>query len=414
MNEAAALRADFEALAEIGRHPEGGWARPAYSPADCAAHDWFLNRARAAGLAARYDAFGNAVARLEWNAAKGARAAIVLGSHLDTVVKGGAFDGALGVLVGLEVARRLAASGGVGCPVEVIAFRDEEGRFGPFTGSRAFAGTLPLETLDKLRAADGVSLVDAMRAAGFDPAAATQAARDMNGIAAYLELHIEQGPVLEQAELPLGIVSAIAGQERLSLRFIGQTDHAGTTPMDLRRDAFAATARFADRFRSLVLEDQSGTLRGTIGIVNLTPNQGNVVPGEVRLGLEIRDIDEAAVERTARATEMLAAEVAGEFGVDLKSRSVYREAPVPMDGRLRAALATSAQEVGAAPMLLPSGANHDAGVMGRLVPSAMLFVPSRGGRSHCPEEHTDWPPIALATDVLEATVRRLAADFNSG
>ncbi|RJG41039.1 M20 family metallo-hydrolase [Mesorhizobium sp. DCY119] len=414
MNEAAALRADFEALAEIGRHPEGGWARPAYSPADCAAHDWFLNRARAAGLAARYDAFGNAVARLEGNAATGARGAIVLGSHLDTVVKGGAFDGALGVLVGLEVARRLAASGVVGCPVEVVAFRDEEGRFGPFNGSRAFAGTLPLETLDKLRAADGVSLVDAMRIAGFDPAAAAQAARDMGGIAAYLELHIEQGPVLEQAALPLGIVSAIAGQERLSLRFVGQTDHAGTTPMDLRRDAFAATARFADRFRNLVLEDQSRTLRGTVGIVNLTPNQGNVVPGEVRLGLEIRDIDEAAVERTARATEMLAAEVAGEFGVDLKSRSVYREAPVPMDGRLRAALETSARELGAVPMLLPSGANHDAGVMGRLVPSAMLFVPSRGGRSHCPEEHTDWPPIVLATDVLEAAVRRLAADFNSG
>jgi acetylornithine deacetylase/succinyl-diaminopimelate desuccinylase-like protein len=184
--------------------------------------------------------------------------------------------------------------------------------------------------------------------------------------------------------------------------------------MDLRHDAFAATARFADRFRSLVLEDQSRTLRGTVGIVSLTPNQGNVVPGEVRLGLEIRDIDEAAVERTARATEMLAAEVAGEFGVDLKSRSVYREAPVPMDGRLRAALETSARELGAAPMLLPSGANHDAGVMGRLVPSAMLFVPSRGGRSHCPQEHTDWPPIVLATDVLEAAVRRLAADFNSG
>ncbi|MDW6023376.1 M20 family metallo-hydrolase [Mesorhizobium sp. BAC0120] len=405
MNEAAALRADFDALAEIGRRPEGGWARPAFSPADCAAHDWFLERARLAGLSARYDAFGNAVARLGADN----RPAIVLGSHLDTVVGGGAFDGALGVLAGLDVARRLVASGDVDTPVEVVAFRDEEGRFGPFTGSRAFTGTLPLGTIDKLRDADGVSLVEAMRMAGFDPAAAAEAARDPAGISAYLELHIEQGPVLEEQGLPLGIVTAIAGQERLAVRFVGRSDHAGTAPMNLRRDAFAATARFADRFRDLVLADESKTLRGTVGIVNLLPNQGNVVPGEVRLGLEIRDIDQAAVERTARATEKLAVEVAEQFGCELKCRSIHKDAPVPMDTGLRGALEASARELGAASMALPSGANHDAGVMGRFVPSAMLFVPSRDGRSHCPEEHTDWQPIALATDVLEATVRRLAA-----
>ena len=181
--------------------------------------------------------------------------------------------------------------------------------------------------------------VDAMRAAGFDPAAAAQAARNPAGISAYLELHIEQGRVLEQEGLPLGIVTAIVGQERLTIRFVGQSDHAGTAPMALRRDAFTAAARFADRFRDLLLADVSKTLRGTIGIVNVSPNQGNVVPSEVRLGLEIRDIDEAAVERTARATEKLAAEVAGQFGCEVKCRSVYRDAPVPMDGGLRAARA---------------------------------------------------------------------------
>lgn len=410
MSEAAALRADFEALAGIGRRPEGGWARPAFSAADCAAHDWFLDRARSAGLAAGYDAFGNAIARL----GAGDRPAIVLGSHLDTVVGGGAFDGATGVLAGLDVARRLAASGDVACPVEVVAFRDEEGRFGAFTGSRAFTGTLPLGGIDKFRDAEGTTLVDAMRAAGFNPADAAQAARDPAGISAYLELHIEQGRVLEQEGLPLGIVTAIAGQERLAIRFVGQSDHAGTAPMELRRDAFAATARFADRFRDLVLAAGSKTLRGTVGIVNLVPNQGNVVPGEVRLGLEIRDVDEAAVERTARATEELAAEVAEQFGCEVRCRSIHRDAPVPMDHGLRTALEEAARELGAGSMALPSGANHDAGVMGRFVPSAMLFVPSRGGRSHCPEEHTDWLPIALAADVLEATVRRLAGVYRAG
>jgi len=405
MSKAETLLADFEALSQIGRQPQGGWARQAFGPEDRAAHDWFLERARAAGLSARYDAFGNAIARLE----TGEGPAIVIGSHLDTVIGGGAFDGALGVLAGLDVARRLAASGGVACPIEVIAFRDEEGRFGPFTGSRAMTGKLPLDTLDKLRDAEGASLIDSMRMAGFDPDQAHEAVRHRDKIAAYLELHIEQGRVLEQAGLPLGIVSAIAGQERLAIRFVGQSDHAGTAPMDLRRDAFAATARFADRFRDLVLADASSTLRGTIGIVNLSPNQGNVVPGEVRLGLEIRDIDEEAVERSARATEALAAQVAQEFGCSLKTRSLYREAPVHMDARLRSALQESAEELGVSAMSLPSGANHDAGVMGRFVPSAMLFVPSRDGRSHCPEEHTDWPSIAQATDVLERTVRRLAS-----
>lgn len=403
MNQATDLRADFDRLAEIGRHPDGGWARPAFSTADCAAHDWFLDRARAAGLAARYDAFGNAIARLEGDG----RPAIVIGSHLDTVVQGGAFDGALGVMAGLEVVRRIAASGGIGRPLEVVAFRDEEGRFGPFVGSRAMMGRLPRDTLDKLRAADGAVLGDALRAAGFKPEAVGEAARDPDEIGAYLELHIEQGPVLEQAGVPLGIVSAIAGQERLSIRFTGRTDHAGTTPMTMRRDAFAAAARFADRFRDLILADRSETLRGTVGIVNLTPNQGNVVPGEVRLGLEIRDIEEAAVERAARATEALAADVGQAFGCAVRTRSVFRDAPVTMDAGLRAVLADCADALAAPSMVLPSGANHDAGVIGRLVPAAMLFVPSREGRSHCPEEHSDWAPIALAATVLEAAVRRL-------
>lgn len=403
MNAAAELSADFEALAKIGRLPAGGWSRPAFGEADCAAHDWFLDRCRSAGLSTRYDAFGNAIARLGGDGG----AAIALGSHLDTVSGGGAFDGALGVLAGLEVARRLR--GQLAVPVEVIAFRDEEGRFGPLLGSRAMTGTLPPETLERSRSADGLPLTDAMRKAGFEPARLPEAARSPAEISAYLELHIEQGRVLEDSAVPLGIVTAIVGQQRLSIRFSGQSDHAGTTPMAMRRDAFAAAARFADRFRDLLLAQDSATLRGTIGIVNVTPNQGNVVPGEVKLGLEIRDTDDMAVDRVGASTERLASQVARELGCDARVRVVHRDSSVGMQPDLRAILESSAGSLGVPSLALPSGANHDAGVMARFTRAALLFVPSRGGRSHCPEEHSDWTDIVRAVDVLEAAVRRIAA-----
>lgn len=409
MNPPSELRRDFEMLATIGRLPEGGMSRPAFGSADCAAHEWLLQRAREAGLEAGYDAFGNAVIRLvPADARLAGRPAILIGSHLDTVDNGGAFDGALGVMVGLEMVRRLARRGPVRRPVELVAFRDEEGRFGPFTGSRAFTGTLPLDGLDQMRAPDGERLVEAMRRAGFDPEAAALAARNMEGIAAYLELHIEQGSILESAGSSLGIVTSIVGQERLSVRFTGQADHAGTTPMELRRDAFAAAARFADRFRQWILADPSDSLRGTIGIVKVSPNQGNVVPGEVRMGLEIRDINLGALERAARATADLAEEVANLFGVEARVRNLLSEPPIPMDEDLRQELMQAADETGTDWMELPSGANHDAGVLARHVPVAMLFVPSTGGRSHCPEEHTDWHHIERAADVFEIALRRLA------
>ena len=409
MTPSSTLRHDFDHLATVGRQSAGGMSRPAYGAADCAAHVWLLKRARSMGLAARYDAIGNAIISLRPSDPAGAaRPAILLGSHLDTVENGGAFDGALGVMVGLETLRRLAR-GTVPRPVELIAFRDEEGRFGPFIGSRAFMGTLPLDAMVQMRAPDGELLVDAMRRAGFDPMVATEAARDPGSIAAYLELHIEQGSVLEEAGSPVGIVTSIVGQERMAIRFTGRADHAGTTPMDMRRDAFAAAARFADRFRQWILEDPSDSIRGTIGIVKVTPNQGNVVPGEVRMGLEIRDINVAALERAAAATTALAAEVAKAFDLESRVRTLLSEAPVPMAESLRELLVEAADASGIEWMELPSGANHDAGVLARHVPAGMLFVPSTGGRSHCPEEHTDWPHIESAANVLEAAVRQLLA-----
>ena len=412
MNSAARLRRDLDALSAIGRDENGGWSRPAFGEADCAAHEWFTTTATDAGLSVKSDAFGNVIARLEGDVGA---PAIMIGSHLDTVTQGGSLDGALGVLAGLEVARRLHADGSQKrVPIEIVAFRDEEGRFGAFTGSRCMMGLLPVQELDRMRSADGAVLADAMRAAGLQPENAGSARRDPAEIYAYLELHIEQGPVLENLGCAIGVVDAIAGQERITIRFTGAPDHAGTTPMSMRRDAFAAAARFADRFRDLILAEGGNTARGTIGIARVTPNLGNVVPSEVRLALEIRDTSAAQLAHLVERTTQIANDAAQTMNVGCNVRSVYRAAPVPMDHRLRGELEAAARKIGQEPVVLASGAGHDAAILGTLVPSGLLFVPSVGGRSHCPEEHTEWSDIESGVAVLEHCVRQLCATAHDG
>ncbi|WP_173934767.1 M20 family metallo-hydrolase [Chelativorans sp. Marseille-P2723] len=400
------FRRDFSELKEIGVDPAGGWSRQAFSAADIAAHEWLLAKGRDAGLSARYDFFGNVILRLE-----GEGRAVLIGSHLDTVQNGGAFDGAIGVLAGLEVARRLKAENSPGLPVEVIAFRDEEGRFGPFTGSRAMAGLHDEQTLAKARGADGVLLADVMAAAGFAPA---NAPREWDDVAAWLELHIEQGPVLEAAGIGLGIVTSIAGQERLSLRFTGRADHAGTAPMDLRRDAFAGAARFAVEFRELIRSSTDPALRGTIGVIKLLPNQGNVVPEQVTLGLEIRSTHAETLSFMRERIEETAKKLALDEGLELRIRRLYSDGPVPMAPALQKVLADAAADLGHQAMFLPSGANHDTGIIGRIVPAAMLFVPSVDGRSHCPEEQTELEQIENAIDVLHRAVATLRSSHPPG
>ena len=412
MNAASPLRADFDALAEFGKLPQGGWSRPAFGAEDRRAHDWFCRRATDAGLSVRTDGMGNVIARLE-----GSRGgpAIAIGSHLDTVLAGGAFDGAIGVLIGLDVARNIRrGEPDWPVPIEVIAFRDEEGRFGAFTGSLAMTGKLLSEEIGRRRDVDGLLLIDALRAAALDPDAAARAGRDATTFAAYLEVNIEQGSVLERAGVGLGVVSSIVGQERLSIRFTGAADHAGTTPMDMRRDAFAAAARFSDRFREMVVSEGEGVARGTIGIVKVNPNQGNVVPQEVRLGLEIRDISALRLKRLGELTGALAEDVGKALGVDVSLRSVYSSPPIGMSETLRKMLEDAARSLGLDSLDMPCGANHDAGIMAALTPAAMLLVPSEGGRSHCPEEHTGWTHIEAAAHVLERTVRDIAGRMLEG
>lgn len=249
-----------------------------------------------------------------------------------------------------------------------------------------------------------------MRAAGLDPDRIGEALRPPEALAAFLELHIEQATAIEDAGAPLGIATAIAGQRRLSLRFAGQPDHAGTAPMHRRRDAFAAAARFADRFRDIVIREGGGRARGTIGLVQVSPNQGNVIPGEVRMALEIRDADEARLTALSSATLALAGTVAAAFGTEASARERHASAPIPLDARLRAILARAAADAGHRALPLVSGANHNCGILAERWPAALLFVPSAGGRSHCPEEHTPWPAITAALDTMDRALDDLTLD----
>lgn len=402
------VRSDVELLAQIGRDTDGGISRPAFSPADLEARRWLMGRMTAAGLDARLDAAGNVVGRLAATRERPDAAAVVLGSHLDTVRGGGPLDGALGVLAGLEVARRLReAAVPRHRPLEVVAFSDEEGRFGDYLGSRAFTGTLSLGGVADLRDSDGVRLIDALAATDLSADALTTAARPAGAIGVYLELHVEQGPVLEAAGLTIGIVTGIVGQLRFEVDFDGRRDHAGTTPMTRRRDAFAAAALFATRLRDRVLSRTGSQAVLTIGTVHIEPGIRNVVPGRATLGVDARDVEVAGLEQLGALVHAEAEAAGTEHGVAVRARRISGSPPVPLDARLQKLIEQEVEQLGLRHSTLPSGAGHDAKIMASRVPSAMIFVPSRGGRSHCPEEVTDWADIEAGVTVLLRTVARL-------
>ncbi len=403
----ARLREDIEALARIGRVGTGGLMRAAFSPAFDEARAWLAGRMTAAGLDVRTDAAGNVIGRL----GSGARC-VVSGSHIDAVPDGGPLDGAYGVLAALECARVIAGAGAgleFERAFEAVAFADEEGHFIGCLGSRAMTGELTAEAVLAAEDFSGITLAEAMRASGLDPERVGEAARPADEIAAYVELHIEQGPVLEHRGVPIGVVEAIVGLVHTDLCFLGEADHAGTTPMDLRKDAFMGAAAYAIRARELVLAEGSPHARLTFGIVETKPQSANIVPYEARLRQEVRDVAPEALERLLRGTGELAQEVAAEHGLGLTVDEIFRNEPADMAPEIRAAIRAAAADLGLASLDMPSGAGHDAQLFAPKVPTGMIFVPSRGGRSHRPDEWTDWPALEQGANVLLQTVLGLLA-----
>jgi allantoate deiminase len=344
-------------------------------------HAHLRGRMEALGMSVHVDAAGNL--RGLWRPAGAGAHRFILGSHIDTVPDAGAFDGVLGVTLALEwvgIARELRLP----LAIEVVAFSEEEGvRYGtPFLGSSAVAGRFDTALL-ALTDAEGIPMGQAMRAFGLDPAKIGEAAIGADVIG-FLEIHIEQGPVLEAEGLRLAAVTAIVGQTRLNLTLGGQANHAGTTPMNLRRDALAAAAEWISAVEALALATDG--LVATVGRVSVEPNAGNVVPGVAQLSLDLRHANDAT--RIAAVEELVAraGAIAERRGLSLERTDRLDQPAVPMDERLTAILTGAMEAAGFPAKMMPSGAGHDAMVMAARVPAAMLFLRSPGGISHHPSE----------------------------
>ena len=391
--DAERLRADFDALAGIGATAGGGVSRPSFGDAHLEARRWFLRRAAEAGLDTRVDAAGNHSALLSTPSREATT--LLLGSHLDSVPNGGRFDGALGVVAALEVLRTVQhAKIELAVTLEAIDFSDEEGTLVGLLGSEALAGTLRPEKLAHPRGGRA-ALVVWLRHAGLDEDALGNARRDPSSLHAYLELHVEQGPVLERAGADIGVVTGIVGSRSLWLDFVGEAAHAGTTPMDARRDAGVAAARFVTAAHDLVRRDHPNAV-ATVGSLALEPGAFNVVAGRARVGLEFRSSD--AAELAVLETELVA--LARGQGLEVEVEPVAAWEPTQLDEAVQAAVARAATDLGLQTLALPSGAGHDAQSLAAVTRSGMIFVPSRGGVSHQPAEHTDWSDCVNGANVL--------------
>ena len=401
---AAGVLARAAALGEISEEP-GRLTRRFATPALRLAGELVAGWMEAAGMTVRVDAAGNVVGRYA-GAGENDRPALVLGSHLDTVPDAGRFDGVLGVLVAIAAVERLAARGErLSSPVDVAAFADEEGvRFGvAYLGSSAYAGLFEpgwLELVDE----HGTTAADAIRTLGGDPGALLGGPAP--AIGGYVEVHIEQGPVLEREGLPVGVVSTIAGRTRATSTLHGEPGHAGTLPMEGRRDALAAAAEAV-----LAVEATGRATEGlvaTVGSLSVEPGAANVVPGEATFSVDVRHADDRVREDAVRTLGEAIGRIASVRGLGLEWTVLQETPAVVMAERLAERLGAAITAEGYPVRSLVSGAGHDAAVLARVCPAAMLFVRCAGGISHDPRESVDEADVAIALDVLERFLRMQA------
>ena len=394
-----------ETLARFSEDP-GRLTRTFLRPPVRDVHESLTAWMREAGLAVRIDAIGNLIGRRSAHREDGR--VFIVGSHIDSVPDAGKYDGVLGVLLGVAAAKALAGHE-FNRALDVIAFSEEEGvRFRtPYLGSRAVTGRFDADLL-ALTDADGVTLAQAIRDFGLDPAELPKAAYRRGQVAGYLEAHIEQGPLLESAGQPVGVVKAIVGTSRLLVRFIGQAGHAGTLPMRQRRDALTAAAEFV-----VVVERYtraSEGLRATIGQLTVTPGAINVVPGEARLTLDVRDARDAVRERAVNDLREKARDIARERGLTVAIESLGDQPAVALDEALTKRLSIAVGAGGGAPIVMDSGAGHDAAIMAGLCPAAMLFLRSPGGISHHQDESVLPEDVQTALGVM---VRFLESELSA-
>lgn len=408
----ARLRDLMTDVNKFGFNPKtGGHSRPGFSREDMAAREWLSAQMLDDGLQVWRDGAANVFGRF----GPAAGPCVMVGSHLDTVPEGGAFDGALGVCVGLECVRAMRDAGvRPKIAIEVVATSDEEGRFGGMFGSQAMAGLINREWLDGAADVDGVFLADAMRKRGLEPESAPESARDSRLMRAFLELHVEQGPILEAEKIPVGIVESVSGVCSLLARFDGIANHSGTTPMEMRADAFAGVAQVAVAIPKVVTECGGKKSRVTIGKVELSPNFPRTIPGSAEFSVDIRDADESVMRALREKIQSVAALTARANNLTATVEEKSWLPPVALDRELVILLREQAESANLPFRMMSSGAGHDAQTMQTLCPSALIFVPSRGGISHAPEEHSDWDDIEKAANLLLSALARLSGVMEPG
>jgi N-carbamoyl-L-amino-acid hydrolase len=399
---------DLRALAEFSA-TERGAQRVAWTDTWAKAREWERGLLAQLPVTVEIDEAGNQWATLEGEKPE----ALIIGSHIDSVPDGGWLDGCLGVLSALEVMRGIADSGRPPVTLKLVDWADEEGaRFGTsLVGSSAAAGSLDPESLRSIRDAEGTTAAEAMAAHGVELENMLRARSRLEGVIGCIELHIEQGPVLEARDLPLGVVTGTYGTERWAVRFTGQTAHSGSTPMDQRRDALAAAGRLALKVRELA-QEHGGV--ATVGRIDAEPGIPTAVAGVATALVDQRHVDGKVLDHVREQAEQASRAIAAEERVEVEWSPLFRIAPIPFDEQLVESGAQAVTELQGTDMRLPSGPLHDSARVAEAgVPTVMLFVRSKRGLSHTREEDTDEADLALALRALDGLVRRTLSEAGS-
>lgn len=395
------LMANIESLSRIGRTATGGNGRVAFSEADREARQYVMGLMQAAGLEVSIDAAGNILGRRAGSIPD--LPPLMLGSHIDSVPEGGHFDGPLGSLGAIEIIESLTERGiTTRHPVVVVIFQNEEGGK---TGSRVMSGVFRPEELD-LVSHSGKTIREGIAFSGGNPETLAAAMLGTGDIAAFLELHVEQGAVLEKAGITIGVVTGIVGLRRWTVTVEGMANHAGTTPMNDRRDALVAAARFIQAVNEVVT-GMEGTQVGTVGMIEVSPGAPNVVPGRVTMSLELRDLEMDKIEHIYSAIESSAQKISLETDTAIKLDEFYLSRGAPTDVRVMQLIEESATELGLSHHRMPSGAGHDAQSIAPLAPTGMIFIPSIGGVSHSPDEYSRPEDIVAGVNVMLNTLLKI-------
>lgn len=392
------VKQDIYTIGRFGYNPDDqGIYRQGFSEEDFKVRHWFLAELQALGLKNWMDGAGNVIGRYGDDDGK----ALLIGSHLDSVPAGGMFDGVLGVVAGLECIRVIKENEiPLKHAIEVIGTSEEEGRFGGMLGAQALTGKLKLDWLERAKDHSGETLRDAMAKCQLPYHLAMEAARDPNDIVGFLELHIEQGPVLEQTNNTIGVVEGISGVFKWFIKFIGKADHAGTAPMNLRSDAFMGVADFAHEISRIIDEEGTDKTRLTIGSLELKPGFAHTVPGQVEFTLVGRDMSEEVMNNVSDSCRKVLSSIARRHKLMFEYEQMSWLEPKSFSDDMIELLGKHSAESGYKTLLMPSGAGHDCQFFTDITPTGLIFIPSVGGVSHAPDEWSHWHDVEKGCNVL--------------